>query len=64
MERWKTWVVLPKMPPQAGGGDNMNCESCQWYDEVNEICDNPESEAYETPVDETAVCDKYEAWLF
>ena len=42
----------------------MNCECCQWYDDVNEICNNPDSQAYETPVDKDAVCSEWEAWPF
>ena len=47
--------------PEEGG--NMNCESCQFYDEVNELCSNPDSPAYETPVDKDAVCAGWEGWL-
>lgn len=43
---------------------NMNCESCQFYDEVNELCNNPDSPAFETPVSEDAVCAGWEGWPF
>ena len=42
----------------------MNCESCQFYDEVNELCCNPDSPAYATLVDEDAVCAGWEGGRF
>lgn len=42
----------------------MTCESCKFYDEVNELCKNSDSPAHETPVNKDAVCAGWEEWPF